>query len=236
MPKHNNKLLILLLLCLTGIIPALADMPRNNSPEELERWLNSDDDKSWNPNDVNEGKLHFLTKLPKQPPHVADNRIKILPSSLESGWVQLDQCHTRIDAMPLAQIVYRTQPVRKLMIKTKKNIKTARVEGNTVQLKNIQPGASICIQAEIRALYSKNKHQYELITGPYQRRFLDGFYPVSLSLHVSYPENLQLDNMVPARQPGYTVLHKNRQISVTSLFEGRLFTHFSFLNTPALKK
>jgi len=235
MPIINKKLRITALLCLISIIlPVHADMPRNNSPEELDRWLNSNDDNSWHPDDVNEGQLHFLTQAPKQPPHVAFNRIRILPASLETGWIQLEQCHTRIDAMPLAQIVYRNQPVRNITIKDKKNIHKAWVEGNTVQLKQIKPKASICIQAEILALHKKSNQHYELVTGPYQRRFLDGFYPVSLSLQVEYPKNLNLNNILPKIQPGFSVKHTNRTIDISALFEGRLMTHLYFrLKTPA---
>jgi len=225
--RHNIIITILSVTIMNQ--PAIADLPRNNSPEELERWFNSnDDDKSWKPEDINDGQLSFLTRKPRLAPHVADNRITITTDSLSHGWVLLTQCHTQLDIMPAAQIVYQNQPVKRLRIIEQSNIGKSWVEANSVQLKHIRENAKICVQAEIKALTKLAGQQYSLNTGPYRRKFLDGYFPVALSLSIKYPPELKAVQFLPQAQPGMEIVSKNQSITINALFEGELTSTIRF--------
>ncbi|MGD8911541.1 MAG: hypothetical protein PVJ68_02195 [Candidatus Thiodiazotropha sp.] len=50
--------------------------------------------------------------------------------------------------------------------------------------------AAICLQAETQSLHPTGQGGYQLRNGPYMRRFLDGYYPMLLTLQVDYPAEL----------------------------------------------
>lgn len=219
----------LLLLCLMIYSPlnVFADLPKNNSPEELERWFNSNEEE-WKPQDINEGTLQFLTSTTKIKPHRADNRITISTQSTQDGWVTLEQCHHDLDNLPAAQILYKKQSIRNIRILHSKHIEKAWVEDNSVQMKHISPGSTICVQAELQALARRTDGEYTLTTGPYRRKFLDGYFPVQLTLKIEYPNDLRLIGTQPEAQAGFEITQSRQSVSITSLFEGELKTHFTF--------
>lgn len=133
---------------------------------------------------VNEGELRFLAEPPARPIHWHDNRITITDSSLEDGWVRLHQCHENLDPMPDVQVAYREGRVRNLRVTRAENIGQSWAEAHTVQLRNVQRNAVLCIEAETRALWHAGDNHYLLANGPYMRRFLDGFYPMRVSMRV----------------------------------------------------
>lgn len=77
---------------------------------------------------VNEGSLRFLESPPDTPAHHHHNRIRLLGTSLVDGWAILEQCHQHLDAVPRAEIVFRSESIRALEITRHKNIAQARVE------------------------------------------------------------------------------------------------------------
>jgi hypothetical protein len=131
------------------------------------------------------------------------------------------------------QIVYHSERIRKLQLSSSANIAKAWVEGPAVQLKDIGPRASLCLQAESRALSTTGQGRYRLKNGPYMRRFLDGYYPMRVSLEIHYPaELLKLADLRP--QPGKAgrlELHDGT-IRWDGWFTGRLFTEFDFVLKP----
>jgi hypothetical protein len=179
--------------------------------------------------EVNEGDLHFLSQAPATPVHHHQNRITLTPSSLLDGWAELDQCHSHIDAVPSTQIVYNAERIRALRISRAENIGKSWVQGPTVQLENVGHDAVICIQAQTRALAEDGEGGFQLLNGPYMRRFLDGYYPMRVSMVVSLqaPE-LRFRDIEPAAQPGFTIRQADREISYDTLFEGRLNTLIRF--------
>lgn len=178
---------------------------------------------------VNEGELRFLPHAPETPVHHHRNRIVISESSLSDGWVRLEQCHSHLDAVPSAQITYGAERIRGLRILRAEGIGQAWVEGPSVQLKDIAPGATICIEAQSRALERLGEDGYVLQNGPYMRRFLDGYYPmrVSQTVRLQVP-GLAFRTIEPAPQPGFTVEVAADTISYEALFEGRLITRIRF--------
>lgn len=184
--------------------------------------------------DVNEGELRFITAPLGKPVHHHQNRITIDDASLETGWIHLEQCHIHLDAVPSSQVVYRDGYVRGLEVLKAQNIGRAWVEGATVQLENVSPDALLCIKADTRALSAREGDSYFLRNGPFHRRFLDGYYPMRVSLSVRLDTHkLKFASMVPPPQPGLRVALTDSGIDVETLFEGRLSTEIRFdLQSP----
>lgn len=178
---------------------------------------------------VNEGPLRFLAAPPAKAVHHHQNRIRIEADSLASGWVSLAQCHDHLDAVPRAQITFREGFVRKLRIDLASGIGAAWVEGASVQLEKVAPGARLCLSAETRALRETGDGSFALANGPYMRRFLDGYYPMRVTLDVVYPQaRLSLAGVSPRQQPGLAIVKRPGEIRLDALFEGELRTLIEF--------
>jgi hypothetical protein len=119
--------------------------------------------------------------------------------------------------------------VRDLQVLRTENIGRAWVQGPTVQLENVNPKALLCIQTETKALSPLEGNSYFLRNGPYMRRFLDGYYPmrVSLSVHLATTK-VSFAGIIPASQPGLQVIAHARDVDVEATFEGRLRTEMRF--------
>lgn len=178
---------------------------------------------------VNEGVLHFLEKPPAKPVHHHQNHIRIDDSSLRSGWVKLSQCHEHLDPVPRAQITFREGFVRDLKVISSARIKRAWVEGSGVQLVNIEPGARLCLSAQTRTLKDMGNGYFTLCNGPYMRKFLDGYYPMHVSMRLEYPpDTLQILDLSPAEQKGFSVRHARGRATIDGVFEGELYTLVQF--------
>lgn len=176
---------------------------------------------------VNEGTLNLLETPPDEPAHHHINRLKISEDSLISGWVDMAQCHHDIDPVPRAEIVFTEGRVRNLSVTRQQGIARASVEGHSVQLEDIEHGAMLCIRGETLAI-ERQDSTYVLRNGPFMRRFLDGFYPMHVTLEVSFPERLALVDQVPATQPGLRVTHAPGHARLDTWFEGILETRLFF--------
>lgn len=178
---------------------------------------------------VNEGSLHFLEAAPAKTVHHHQNHILIDRDSLDSGWVSLTQCHDHLDAVPLAQITFREGFIRNLKVETAVHIEEAWIEGASVQLRNVEPGARLCLSAQTRAFHDTGNGYYNLTNGPYMRKFLDGYYPMQVTLEIRYPaELLNLIDVTPPAQPGFALDEHPGFIRVDTLFEGELQTLIQF--------
>ena len=177
---------------------------------------------------VNEGALHFLVAPPARAVHHHQNRIRIDAASLDSGWVALVQCHDHLDAVPRTQITFREGYVRNLVIDTSTGIGRAWVEGASVQLADVERGARLCLSAQTRALRLEDG-RIRLVNGPYMRRFLDGYYPMRVTLEVAYPAAmLRVTAVEPAPQAGLAVEETPGVVRIDALFEGELRTEIAF--------
>jgi hypothetical protein len=178
---------------------------------------------------VNEGTLRFLEAPPAKPVHHHQNRIRIDASSLSSGWVALAQCHDHLDAVPRTQITFREGFVRDLKIESSSGIERAWVEGASVQLSAVAPGARLCLSAQTRALRALGDGRFKLVNGPYMRKFLDGYYPMLLTLEVEYPAHaLDLVRIDPAPQAGLNIEARPGNVRLDAMFEGELRTAIEF--------
>ena len=180
---------------------------------------------------VNEGGLVFLRQPPEAPVHYLHNRITILPDSLSTGWVRLSQCHEHLDAVPALQIVFHPERIRKLSVSAQRDVRKAWVEGPSVQLEEVGKRARVCISAETRALSSDGERRFRLRNGPFMRRFLDGYYPMRVRLDVRWPgQALRLISVSPQPQPqpGFRLQREDDNLSIETLFEGKLTTTLVF--------
>jgi len=146
--------------------------------------------------EVNEGELQLLDRPPEEAAHHHQNRLMITERSLRDGWVTMYQCHSNLDKVSASQIVYNKERIRNIRVLSSQNIGSVRVEGHTVQMKDIAAESEVCISADKRAL-SYEKGKYYLKLGPFMRRFLDGYYPMHVQLEVCYPVFLQLVSASP---------------------------------------
>lgn len=185
--------------------------------------------------DVNEGSLEMLPSPPSGPVHRHSNRITLTAASLVDGWARLYQCHTHLDKVTAAQIVYHADRVRKLKVDSFEGIGRAWVEGATVQLENISATAELCIDAESRVVQPLADNRFVVRNGPYMRRFLDGYYPMHVTLEIILPPgDWTLEKSGPAAQAGFSVARKPGGIFVDAWFEGKLETEFYFM--PAVNR
>jgi len=231
MKKDALHFIVYLVFIMIGVFNTntISAADREMSAEELEKWFNSDEDIVDPIKLINEGELVFLKKKPELEPHQARHTITILPGSLKDGWVTLNQCHANLDVMPAAQVVFQGKRVRNLKILSSTNIGKTWIEDKTIQLKNVQKNATVCLEVETKALWKNTDGSYTLKTGPYQRKFLDGYFPMRLLLEVNYPENrLTFKQSTPKIQAGFSVTHDNGIIKVNALFEGLLYTQLLF--------
>jgi hypothetical protein len=178
---------------------------------------------------VNEGELAFLAETPAGRTHHHSGVVRIDEGSLSDGWVSMEQCHRGLDRVQVAQILFREDSSRALEVVSFRNMDAAYPERNTIQLRGIREGSEVCVRAQTRALYEIGSGVYELRNGPFMRRFLDGYYPLQLSLRIEYPASIDLADFAPQVQPGFAVSQAPGLIELESLFEGRLNTRFRFL-------
>ncbi|MGB5261131.1 MAG: hypothetical protein WBO34_11505 [Gammaproteobacteria bacterium] len=179
---------------------------------------------------VNEGALEFLAAPPPGKAHAHSNRITLTASSLQDGWARLYQCHDNLDSVPAAQIVYSSERVRKLQVASVAGIGRARVEGHTVQLQDVSDTAGLCIFAESRVVHKLSADRFMVRNGPFMRRFLDGYYPMHVTLEIQLPPgDWVLEKTVPAAQSGFAVTRRQDTIVADAWFEGKLVTEFYFM-------
>ena len=179
--------------------------------------------------EVSDGEVVFLAEPPDRPVHHHENRIRMEPASLHSGWVVLEQCHRHLDRVPLLEIVYHPERIRNIRILSSRNIDQSRVTGTGVELRGIHDEASLCLIAESRALQQWAPGRYRLRNGPYMRRFLDGYYPLHLTVQIDYPAHLfALQSARPGTPDAPVITHEPGRIHWDVWFRGKLYTEFIF--------
>lgn len=189
--------------------------------EDADAWF--EDDWEERLRAVNEGELEFLEAAPEGRVLSTKNRLMLTPESLSSGWVGLEQCQLDLDPLPAIEIVYRYESIRDLRIDSYQGIGSAWVKGRSVQLADVRPDAEICIRAEVRILRTIPDGGFEIRSGPFHRRFLDGYYPVHLAYAVEYPaDRLVLESVSPPPRQGFSITIQPGALNIDAWFEGNL--------------
>ncbi len=208
---------------LPGFCIVMLLLPMMAWSQEQVDWDSLDDpDKSLR--DINEGELTFLEKKPDKPIYHHQTKLVVLPDSVRTGWVKLVQCHENMDKFPKVQIVYHKDSIRKLELISWQNMGDARVEGPTIQLTDIRQDARVCVKAESRALISQPDGSFIIQNGPFMRKFLDGYFPMWVTMDVRLPHNLVFTGIEPLEQKGLKVTKSVHGIRFDAWFEGRLIT------------
>ncbi len=196
--------------------------------EDIEAWLDQADDSRVQR--VNEGTLNFIRDAQDRRVLQTRNWLTVTPGSLRNGWVALYQCQSNLDPVAAVEVVYRYHELRDLRVISTRNIERAWVEKNSVQMEQVQEGGEICIEAEVQVLKSDGERGYVLQSGPFHRRFLDGYYPMRLDYRIHWPaDQLQLASVHPHVQEGFSVGEQPGELRIDALFEGKLtlVIHFS---------
>ncbi len=195
--------------------------------DDLEDWLDSNDDVAVQ--SVNEGELVFLTGSQTHRVLQTRNWLNITATSLQTGWVGLQQCQVNLDPVAAVEVVYRYHGLRNLQVVSTRNVGRAGVEGNSVQLEDVTEGGEVCIRAEVQVLRPAATDGYLLQSGPFHRRFLDGYYPVHLDYRVRWPADLlRLDSVRPEQQTGFGLRVQQGELVIDTLFEGKLTIEVTF--------
>lgn len=203
---------------------AAAETP---TQREIDDWFNAPPDAS--AADVNEGELVFLAKPPAKPVHHHHNVLTISDATVADGWAKLKQCHENLDKVPATQIVFREDRIRGLKVLSFSGIEKAWVEGGTVQLRQVGQGAKVCLETESKVLYPQPDGTYHVANGPFMRRFLDGYYPMHVSMEVVLrATKLQFLDITPGKQTGFKVSIAPTSVKFDAWFEGRLNTLLRF--------
>ena len=217
---HAKPVYLLLPLVLLMHHPAIA-------MDDPEAWLDQQDDNRTQL--INEGSLKFHSGTPGHRVLQTRNWLTVAPESLQTGWVALHQCQRNLDPVAAVEIVYRYEGLRKLRVISSRNIAHTRVEQNSIQMEQVQEGAEVCMEAEVQVLKSDGEGNYSLQSGPFHRRFLDGYYPVQLDYRIHWPaDRLQLESVHPNRQEGFTIREQPGELSINTLFEGKLTIKIRF--------
>ncbi|MFN2381626.1 MAG: alpha/beta hydrolase [Guyparkeria sp.] len=174
--------------------------------------------------EVNEGELAFLQEPPDPDAARMEKRLELDPESLEDGWARMHQCHHNLDPAAAVQIVYNGERTRDIRITEREGVAQAEVDGPSVQMREIERGATLCVQAQVLAIMPHpDKTGYVVDNGPFMRRFLDGYYPMQVRLDVRWPDGmLALEESVPAAQAGLEIEANKQGVTVEAHFEGRL--------------
>ncbi len=217
---------ILLVFSLPGLTSLSSANAVPETPEDIEAWLEFRDEPL---HEVNEGELAFLASPPDRRILKTRNWLILDADSLKSGWVRLHQCQGNLDPVPDVEIVYRYHGIRNLQVLFAEGMDSAIVQDSSVQMKNVQPDAEVCIAAEAQVLKPAGAGRYRLTSGPFHRRFLDGYYPIQLDYRLRYPPDLlTLEAVVPATQTGFQVSRQPGELKIDALFEGKLTIEVSF--------
>ena len=222
-----SSVIVFLFLSL-GTFPCAYAQQSSSEEQLLEKMFEEDfEEKALQ---VSEGELEFLTTPPADKPvHTVTNTITISDASLETHWVTLHQCHKNLDAVAESEIIYQYKQMRNLRIEHYYGMENAWIEDQSVQMKGIEKGATLCVLADVRILQPNNKGGFVLRNGPYFRKFLDGYYPFHVKLNINYPKSsLSLKATSPKEQKGFDVEEGIGSLKMDAWFEGKLMVEAQF--------
>ncbi|MBT8120644.1 MAG: hypothetical protein KJN89_13105 [Gammaproteobacteria bacterium] len=197
------------------------------SEQEIEDWFN--DDSEQDVDDVNEGRLEFISPVTDKDILSTEGLITITDDSLKTGMVSLQQCYRNLDAVAEMDVMYSYKNMKRLQVVSSGNIADARVVGNSIQLQGVAGSAFVCITAEAQLLESTADGSYRLSYGPYYRRFLDGYYPYRVTMTIAYPQNrLGFAVITPSSRPLFELQKQPGKLFMDTWFEGVLQVDITF--------
>lgn len=173
-----------------------------------------------------EGELRFLAERPDPGAYHYQSRVNITSDSLTTGVAILNTCHRALDPNGRIVIQFNPERVQDIRITEFKGMGDAQVQGNKVELRDVQRGATICIDLRSRVLDEVSPGQWRLRAGPLMRRYLDGYLPMHAQLQVQWPDGLlQVTSQEPVNQAGALLHTRSNGATWELTFAGRLSTH-----------
>ena len=172
---------------------------------------------------ASEGEIKFLKERPDPGAYSFQSRVKITPSSLENGSVDIATCHLQLDPIRKIVIVFNPERVQAIAVKSMSKIASAEIKGNQVTLTDVERGATVCIDLRSRALDKISDSTYRLNAGPLMRRYFDGYLPMSAQLRVDWPKDMfAVQSTLPEKKEGVQVFEGNDGMQLDVTFAGKM--------------
>jgi hypothetical protein len=172
---------------------------------------------------ASEGEIKFLKERPDPGAYSFQSRVKITPSSLKNGSVDIATCHIQLDPIRKVVIVFNPERVQAIAVKSMNKIASAEIKGNQVTLSDVERGATVCIDLRSRALDKISDTTYQLNAGPLMRRYFDGYLPMSAQLRVDWPKDMfAVQSTLPEQKEGVQVLEGNDGMQLDVTFAGKM--------------
>lgn len=172
---------------------------------------------------VGEGQIRFLKTKPDPNSYTYESKVTILETSLDSGLVNIQTCHKKLDPIRKVVILFNKDRIRDIQVRTMDGIAMAEVKDNRVTLSEVQKGGSICIDLQSKALDSLGNGLYQLNAGPLMRRLFDGYLPMTANMKFSWPDKLlAVQETKPASQDGVDIKSANDGLEMDLVFAGKM--------------
>lgn len=182
--------------------------------------------------DSGRSELRFVEPFALDDHYAMFNHLELSASSLQDGWLELEQCHHNLDPVAKLQIVYNAEHTRDLEIIRYEAVGEAWVEDHSVQINQLQRGAKLCIRAQTRALQKLDTDTYRLTRGPFMRQFFDSFYPMHVELTLQASDfNLEIQEITPFAEQGMNINQTPQTIRLGYWFQGILKPQIDFKAT-----
>lgn len=206
------------------LLPGLAWSAGDSEAE----WFNDD----WESRvaEVSEGQLLWQQgPITAQTPRVTIH-IEFDPAGAQSGWLAVSQCHAPLDPVPAAELVFTERKVRVVRVVAYERIAQVSVQGEQVELTGIGAAARLCVDSEQQIAQPLPGGLLAVIAGPYQRRFLDGYYPQGIEIGLHYPaDRFRFVRLHPAELASQADLQdRPGELHFTAHVAGRLKFAFVF--------
>jgi hypothetical protein len=170
-----------------------------------------------------EGEIKFLRERPDPGAYSFQSRVKITPTSLENGIVDIATCHIQLDPIRKVVIVFNPGRVQAIVIKSMNRVASAEIKGNEVTLTDVERGATVCIDLRSRALDKITDLTYQLNAGPLMRRYFDGYLPMSAQLRVDLPKDMfSVESTLPEKREGVQVVEGSDGMQLDVIFAGKM--------------
>jgi hypothetical protein len=172
---------------------------------------------------ASEGEIKFLKERPDPGAYSFQSRVKITPTSLENGSVDIATCHIQLDPIRKVVIVFNPERVQGVVIKSMSRVASAEIKGNEVTLNDVERGATVCIDLRSRALDKITDLTYQLNAGPLMRRYFDGYLPMSAQLRVDWPKDMfSVESTLPEKREGVQVVEGSDGMQLDAIFAGTM--------------
>jgi hypothetical protein len=172
---------------------------------------------------ASEGEIKFLKERPDPGAYSFQSRVKITPTSLENGSVDIATCHIQLDPIRKIVIVFNPERVQAIVIKSMNRVASAEIKGNEVTLTDVKRGATVCIDLRSRALDKITDLTYQLNAGPLMRRYFDGYLPMSAQLRVDWPKDMfSVESTLPEKREGVQVVEGSDGMQLDAIFAGTM--------------